>query len=101
MSQMLDAKRHHRVPPNAGTVAMWLVLAALTMLFGASMLAYAIIRFRHREIALVHLPQLLWLSTAIILFGSVTIHRAVVSARRERQTEMRQSLLITCILAVA
>ena len=101
---MFDAKVHHRLPPNTATIGMWLFLAALTMLFGATMLAYAIIRTHGAAapaLGTVHLPHLLWLSTALMLLGSVTIHRALAAVRRERQAQLRQSLVMTCLLAVA
>ena len=101
---MLKTKADHRVPTGAGTLGMWLLLAALTMLFGASMLAYAIVRTKGAAapaLGTVHLPWLLWLSTALILLGSVMIHRAVAAVRRERQAQLRQSLLITCVAAIA
>src|SRR5438045_2375908 len=100
---MLDEKIHHRLPPNTATIGMWLFLAALTMLFGATLLAYAIIRTRGGSsppLGTVHLPHLLWLSTALMLCGSVTIHRALAAVRRERQAQLRQFLVITCVLAV-
>src|SRR4051812_30260624 len=99
---MLDAKPDHRVPPAAATIGMWLFLAALTMLFGATMIGYAIIRSRLTSAAALgslHLPPLLWLSTAVMLLASVTIHRALSAVRRERQAQLRQALVLTCALA--
>ena len=99
---MLDDKAGHRVPPAAATVGMWLFLASLTMLFGATMIGYAIVRSRSTSAAALgslHLPPLLWLSTAVMLFASVTIHRAVSAVRRERQAQLRQALVLTCALA--
>jgi heme/copper-type cytochrome/quinol oxidase subunit 3 len=99
---MLRNEKNHRVPPAAATVGMWLFLAALTMLFGATMIGYAIIRSRSTSAAApgsLHLPPLLWLSTAAMLFASVTIHRALSAVRRERQAQLRQALVLTCALA--
>jgi len=97
---MLDAKTEHRLPAGTKTVGMWLFLAALTMLFAATMLAYFIIRSRgENATATLLLPRTLWLSTAAMLLGSFTLHHAVVSARRERQAQLRQSLILTCVLA--
>jgi heme/copper-type cytochrome/quinol oxidase subunit 3 len=83
---------------------MWLLLAALTMLFGATLAAYVLIRVTGAQsppLRSMHLPQALWLSTAIILLASYTIHRALASVRRERQNPLRHYLAITCILALA
>jgi heme/copper-type cytochrome/quinol oxidase subunit 3 len=99
---MLDAKTGHHTPPRAAIVGMWLFLAALTMLFGATMLGYLIIRTSGQASPRLHtlqLPKLLYLSTGLILFGSVTIHLAVAAVRRERQQLLRQYLILTCLVA--
>ena len=99
---MLDAKPGHRTPAYTATVGMWLFLAALTMLFGATMVGYLIIRTRAGGAAAMgtlRFPPLLWLSTAVILTGSLTIHLAVSAARRERQLDLRRWMAATCVLA--
>ncbi|MEO6436242.1 MAG: cytochrome c oxidase subunit 3 [Tepidisphaeraceae bacterium] len=98
---VLNSKPHHRPPPAAGTIAMWLFLAALTMLFGASLLGYFMIRTRDNAPALhtLVLPRTLWISTALMLGCSVTIHQAVVAVRRERQNDLRRNLAMTCVFA--
>lgn len=92
---------------------MWLLLASLTMLFVASLVAYALIRLgvfgwpimpdgSQAQPPAPHsigMPGGLWVSTLIILGSSYTIHRAVDAVRRERQTAFRQWLLGTAGLA--
>lgn len=97
---------------------MLLFLAALAMLFAASLLAYVLIRFAsvtptfnpitNQQIAAVgpalgaiKLPAILWVSTAIILVSSFTIHQALASVRRERQAQLRQWMLATLLLGIA
>ena len=99
---MLDEKPTHRVPPQASTLGMYLFLAALTMLFGATMLAYMIIRTTSAAappLRTLRIPAALWLSTGIILLASHTIHQALIAVRQERQLLLRRYLLITCLLA--
>ena len=98
---MLEPKPHHRPHPATVTVGMWLFLASLTMLFGASMLGYALIRARSTSPALhtLQLPRLLWISTALILAASATLHFALQAVRRERQLELRRHLVMTCLFA--
>jgi heme/copper-type cytochrome/quinol oxidase subunit 3 len=101
---MLDIKPGHHTPPRTATIGMWLFLAALTMLFGATLLGYLIVRTSGQaspQLHTLHLPRLLYLSTALILFGSFTIHQAVAAVRRERQQLLRQYLVLTCVLAAA
>ena len=78
---------------------MWLFLAALGMLFASSMAAYVIVRVR-AVAGQVELPALLWLSTVIMLFSSVTMHAALTAVRRERQQTFRSMILATLVLAV-
>jgi cytochrome c oxidase subunit III len=97
---MSDSKSNHHVPAKAQTVGMWLFLAALAMLFGATLVAYFIVRSRQpTTVQGLQLPKSLWISTALMLAGSVTIHFAVAAARRERQQELRRHLVMTCIFA--
>jgi heme/copper-type cytochrome/quinol oxidase subunit 3 len=100
---MLDAKTDRRIPPQTATIGMWLFLAALTMLFSATMIGYWLIRTgspASPNLHSLHLPRLLYLSTGLILLGSYTIHQAVASVRRERQAMLRRFLVLTCALAV-
>jgi len=99
---MLDAKPNHRLPPGTGTVGMWLFLAALTTLFGATMFGYAAIRLtsdRSPNLHYLNFPKSLWLSTVLILSASFTLHEALVNVRRERLAKMRKFLVATLVLA--
>lgn len=83
---------------------MALVLAALGMLFAASLLGYVLIRFQHASrlaLGSVSLPGALWLSTALMLAGSVTMHLALHAIRLERQRAFRRWLVATLALAAA
>ena len=78
---------------------MWLFLAALTVLFLASLVAYGLIRARRGEAGTVEIPAGLWLSTALILAGSVSVHLALRAVRREKQGRFRQMLVASLVLA--
>ncbi|MGE5612456.1 MAG: cytochrome c oxidase subunit 3 [Bacillota bacterium] len=88
-------------PARMGTFGMWLFLAALAMLFAASMIAYIAIRTGPQGATrgAIHLPHALWLSTALILLSSVTMHRAVHAIRLERHRPFRIYLVTTLALA--
>lgn len=95
------AKTQH-VPAAARTIGMWLFLAALTMLFAATMLGYVIVRTRSQHGPPLHtltLPRELWLSTFFILLSSVSIQAALSAVRRERQNPLRRHLAVTCVFA--
>ena len=98
------ARRQHRTPPGTGTLGMWLFLAALTMLFGSTLVGYIIVRLRPDfgpPVGTIPLPATFWGSTAIILLASFTMHRAVQNVRAERQTRFRTALALTLLLSVA
>jgi heme/copper-type cytochrome/quinol oxidase subunit 3 len=90
-------------PRGMQTVGMLLFLAALFMLFAAMMMAYVFIRIsgpHHAQPHTVHLPQLLWVSTAFILGVSICFHGALKAVQRERQTMMRRWLALSLACAV-
>ncbi len=93
--------RSHPVPRRANTIGMWLFLVSLGMLFTASMLGYALIRVSNSELAFgsVTLPKSLWVSTLLMLAGSVTIHQALLAVRRERHDAFRIWLTATIVFA--
>ena len=71
---------HNRSPlEDAGTMGMYLLVAALGMLFGASVVGYLAIRAAHQPWpppGFPVLPRSLWLSTLSIVLCSVTVQRA-------------------------
>ena len=87
---------------NAGTVGMILFLAALFMLFAASLLAYVMVRINGVNApaaGTIHLPGLLWLSTAMVIGVSVALTIATRQIREGKHRSYRKSL--TAALALA
>ncbi len=81
---------------------IWFI-SGLSMLFGAMILGYMIIRTSRAsdvEFGTLQLPHMFWLSTAIVLLASATIQSAVIAIRRERQDLLRAWLVTTLILGV-
>lgn len=100
---MSSPTKHHSVPHFTGTLATIWFISGLGMLFGALMLGYIAIRLSRRDdvpIGALHLPHLLWLSTALVLIASATIQAAVIAIRRERQDLLRAWLVVTLIVGV-
>ena len=96
-------QRRHFAPPRASAIGLWLVLAALGMLFISSMWMYVLMRlhvFGRISDEPIHMPYIAWVSTAVLLSGSLTIHRAVAAIRRERLGTCLKYLYITCAIAV-
>jgi cytochrome c oxidase subunit III len=89
------------VPRRANSIGMLLFLAALAMLFFASIFGYVLIRVMTPEVKLgtIHLPATLWVSTALMLASSYTIHRALGAIRREKHELFRTYLTTTIVFA--
>jgi heme/copper-type cytochrome/quinol oxidase subunit 3 len=87
----------------AGTFGLWLFLAALTMLFAASVVGYVVIRIQAERQGLatgaIRLPRLLWLSTAAVVGVSIAIARAVAAFPGGRRRGYRNALTAALVLA--
>jgi heme/copper-type cytochrome/quinol oxidase subunit 3 len=87
---------------SAGTVGMVLFLAALFMLFTASLIGFVWIRFgmpNSPPAGAIHLPNELWLSTLLVICVSIALGLATRQLREGRQRASRNSL--TAALAFA
>lgn len=90
------------VPNRAQTIGMWLFLASLAMLFGASMVGYALIRVISPAMPagrFLELPWPLWISTILVVGASITMHCGLRAVQHERQGALRRYLLLTAGLA--
>lgn len=92
-----------RTPHRTYALGMRLFLASLGMLFAASLVGYIMIRLTTASNVprgTIHFPQLLWLSTALVLLGSYTLHRSVQAIRIEQQKAFRGWFLASMVVAV-
>ena len=88
--------------PGMGTMGIALFLASLTMLFAGSLVAVVWVRISADQwppAGAPALPRLLWLSTALLIGSSATIHSALVSIRRGDQQGLQRRLILTAVLA--
>ena len=93
--------RYPQVPAATVTVGMWLFLASLFMLFAAGLLGYVVIRNSTQNANQhVHLPGILWLSTAMVLGVSVALARALGALRRERRSTFLAWVRISLVLGL-
>jgi len=108
--------RHRYLPPGTGTLGMWLFLTSLGILFASSMVGYLVVRLLtlHEKVnpvtgelvrqagpplGAIRIPPGLWVSTAIMLASSFTIHLALRAVQQERQLVFRRCLAATAALA--
>ncbi len=97
------ADRRTPAPLATGRLGMTLLVLALSMLFAASLMMYLVIRLRAPvwpPPGMPHLPGTLWISTAIILISSFTMHSAVRAAREDRAQALSMAMLLTTLLGV-
>jgi cytochrome c oxidase subunit III len=89
---------------DAGTMGMYLFVAALGMLFAGSIVGYLAIRAAHQPWpppGFPVLPRSLWLSTLCILLCSLTIHRALRAVRGGNLSALQRTLALTLLLGIA
>ena len=89
--------------PGAGVLGMWIFLAALTVLFLASIVGYLVVRLKATDWPPPGMPRLpagLWLATVVLIAGSATIHGALRAIRRADQKLSTRFLAATAALAV-
>jgi heme/copper-type cytochrome/quinol oxidase subunit 3 len=81
---------------------MWLLLASLTMLFGASLVGYVIVRMRAPDTALAAagtLPFGLWISTALLILLSLLL--VVGESAQKHSRGPRAARMLTAALALS
>jgi cytochrome c oxidase subunit III len=79
---------------------LWLGLVSITMLFGGLTSAY-IVRQGEGKWAEFSLPNLFWISTAIIVLSSIPMQWALVSIRKGDRKKMMMGITLTFILGLA
>ncbi len=84
-------------PPEGYRIAIWMAILSITMLFLALTSAYIFNRAKNHPIVM---PQVLWLSTALIVAGSVTIEIARRALRRRLESRFKIWIVATMALGL-
>lgn len=90
--------------PGTGILGMVVLLASLSFLFIASLVGFAIIRLRQPvwpPEGMSSVPDLMWVSTALILVSSLTMQLCIHAARSHNALVLRSGILATSLLALA
>ncbi len=88
-----------RLSPAAYRIAMWIVLAAVVMMFAALSSVYIILS-ANPGWRPVGVPRMFFLSTGVILLSSLTLHKAQRSLKLGRLPQYRKWLSGTLILGL-
>jgi len=78
-------------------------LAGLTMLFGASLTGYMIVRLNADQWpppGIPPVPWTIWISTGVMLVSSFTIHSALEGVREGNQRALKSGLVLTMLLGL-
>ena len=97
-SQRYGGKSLH--VPGAGTLGVSLLVGSLSILFVSSLIGYISYWYSFPRPLAVALPWGLWLSTAVLIVSTFTMHWAWSSIRHDLQRSCRNALLMTLLLGI-
>jgi len=86
--------------PASYRLTMWMVLAAIVMMFGALSAAYAYLIVSQEHQTPVPMPRMFFVSTGLILVSSLTFQRAKRSLQQDRAGAYLRWLLATLGLGI-
>jgi cytochrome c oxidase subunit 3 len=86
--------------PATYRVTMWVVLAAVLMMFAALSSGYVYIMATEEQRRPVAMPSMFFVSTGLILVSSGTFHRAKRSLQQDRPREYLRWLVATLVLGI-
>jgi cytochrome c oxidase subunit 3 len=79
---------------------LWISMASMVMIFGALTSAYYVRREKGDWLHF-DLPQMFYISTAVIMLSSVTMNWALSSARKNDFKNIKRALLLTLLLGLS
>lgn len=80
---------------------MWFGIISLSMMFAGLTSAYIVSKERRDWLADFELPQAFYISTAIIILSSITLHISKISVKKENFQPAKILTLVTAALGVA
>ena len=104
MSEAESVTARDRRIEGAGRLGTWLLIASLSMLFGAALVGYLVIRVRTPEWpppGSPALPNGVWVSTALLMALSALLVLAERAIRSDRVEILVRMLTVSNLLAVA
>ena len=72
-----------------------LLVFSLSVLFASTLIGYLYIRAQSPMVAHLHLPKLLWVSTAVLLISSITMHAGLRAIQQGRESQLAWNLAVT------
>jgi len=84
---------------NPKKFALWLFMASVMMMFASLTSAY-IVRRGDGNWRIFDLPDMFWITTAVIVISSISMHVAMMAAKRDNMTVLKGSIILTTILGI-
>src|SRR5258706_1600088 len=88
-------------PGNRFRTGAWVVIAGVVMLFTALTSSYIVRSASGNDWRPIAMPRVLWISTALIVFSSITMEVSRRSLKRQRNAGYGRWLMITVALGLA
>ncbi len=96
--EVLKDRRERAVNPKK--FMMWLFIGSIAMLFAALTSAY-IVKQGEGNWLKYDLPEVFWITSAVIVLSSVFMQLAYISAKRDNITSIKVYLSITTLMGIA
>jgi cytochrome c oxidase subunit 3 len=95
--ELLEAQTPRSVNPKIFT--MWLFIVSIVMLFAAFTSAYLVRKAEGNWVEF-NLPDLFYYSTGVLIASSVSMHAALIAAKKDQFNALRLSISITFVLGL-
>jgi len=94
------AERYNQSKINPQKVALWVAIASMMMVFGAFTSAYIVRRAAGNWLEF-KLPDVFFVSTAVILLSSITLHLSYTGFKSGNEKRYKVMMIVTALLGLA
>jgi cytochrome c oxidase subunit 3 len=94
------AERYNQSKINPQKVALWIAIASMVMVFGAFTSAYIVRRAAGNWLEF-KLPDVFFVSTAVILLSSITLHLSYSGFKAGNEKRYKVMMIATALLGLA
>jgi len=94
------AERYNQSKINPQKVALWIAIASMVMVFGAFTSAYIVRRAAGNWLEF-KLPDVFFVSTAVILLSSITLHLSYTGFKSGNEKRYKVMMIVTALLGLA
>lgn len=98
MDMVVSKEQKQKMHPYKFT--MWVAIGSIVMMFAGLTSAF-IVKSNQTNFRLVEIPQMFWISTAVILASSITIQWALRSVKDREMSRYRVLIGVTVLLGIA